>query len=109
MDIPQISEAQLQIITDCVNNTNAFSQMQPDREKDSLEDFSNWTRGVEHTDGLVEMGLLEEITDTCKDQVARVAVMTGGRKFRIFEATKIAQEMFRPKPWIKQTEPPTIH
>lgn len=93
MIIPQINETQLAIIADCVNGTGALSQIQPDKDKDTPEDFANWSRALQHVDGLVEIGLLEDISDKCKDQIANVMLRTG-RAFRIFEASKIARGMF---------------
>jgi hypothetical protein len=94
MSIPQISEAQLTIITDCVNGTQAFTQLIADKEKDSKEEYANWTRGEQHTQGLVDMGLLEDISGKCTEVLSRMSAAEG-RTFKIFEATPIAVAMFK--------------
>jgi hypothetical protein len=89
----QINEAQLQIISNCVNTTGAFTQLVPDKEKDAPHDFANWVRSLQHVSGLITMGFIEEITDKCSEILEKSFEETG-RRFRIFEATKIAQQMF---------------
>jgi hypothetical protein len=91
--IPEVNTAQVQTMVEIVNGTNAFSQIIPDSEKDSKTDFEAWTKGGLETQALVDLGLIEEITDKCSSQLANVFLQTN-RKFRIFEVTDTGRRMF---------------
>ena len=67
MEIPELTATQLSIITETVNGTGAYSQMDPDRDLDTTEDYANWMRGVDNTNALVSLGFLEDITDKCQE------------------------------------------
>ena len=97
MDTPEITATQLSIIRETVNGTGAFSQMEPDRDLDTIEDYANWSRGVENTNALVALGFLIDITSKCQEALAQVTASTG-RTFRVYEATKMAMQMFREGP-----------
>jgi len=83
MEIPELTATQLSIITETVNGTGAYS--------------ANWMRGVENTNALVSLGFLEDITDKCQEALAQVTASMG-RTFRVYEATKMAMQMFREGP-----------
>ena len=57
MEIPELTATQLSIITETVNGTGAYSQMDPDRDLDTTEDYANWMRGVDNTNALVSLGV----------------------------------------------------
>jgi hypothetical protein len=97
MEIPELTATQLSIITETVNGTGAYSQMDPDRDLDTTEDYANWMRGVDNTNALVSLGFLEDITDKCQEALAQVTASMG-RTFRVYEATKMAMQMFREGP-----------
>jgi len=97
MEIPELTATQLSIITETVNGTGAYSQMDPDRDLDTIEDYANWMRGVENTNALVSLGFLIDITGKCQEALAQVTASTG-RTFRVYEATKMAMQMFREGP-----------
>jgi len=90
----QITETQLSIITETVNETGAFTQMVPEKDKDSAEDYANWMRGCESTNALVTLGFLNEITDKCSETLGRLKGVMG-RDFKVYEATQIAMQMFK--------------
>ena len=91
--IPSINEAQLHTLNEMVSGTNAFSQLVPDPSKDTPSDLAWWQKGEAETQQLVDMGLIVETTEQCKDQISRV-FLTTNRLFRVFETTDIAKQMF---------------
>ena len=92
--IPIINEAQLHTLKEMVSGTNAFSQIVPDPTKDSTKDLEAWEKGEKETQHLVDLGLIVEVTEQCKDQISRVFLQTN-RLFRVFETSAIAKEMFK--------------
>ena len=94
MEIPSINDAQLHTLKEMVAGTNAFSQIVPDPTKDSAKDLAAWKKGEAETQHLVDLGLIKEVTEQCKDQISRVFLQTN-RLFRVFETMDIAKEMFK--------------
>ena len=93
----QITETQLSIIIETVNGTGAYSQMVPDRDMDTPEDYANWSRGVENTNALVALGFLVDISGLCQETLSRVTA-TMGRTFRVYESTLAANKLFAAGP-----------
>ena len=91
--IPSINEAQLHTLNEMVSGTNAFSQLVPDPSKDTPSDLALWQKGEAETQQLVDMGLIVETTEQCKDQISRV-FLTTNRLFRVFETSAICRAMF---------------
>lgn len=94
MEIPSINDAQLHTLKEMVAGTNAFSQIVPDPAKDSAKDLEAWKKGEAETQHLVDLGLIKEVTEQCKDQISRVFLQTN-RLFRVFETMDITKEMFK--------------
>ena len=93
MAIPEINEAQLFTLKEMVSGTNAFSQLVPDPAKDTPSDLEKWNKGEAETQQLVDLGLIVETTEQCKDQISRVFLQTN-RLFRVFETSEICKAMF---------------
>lgn len=91
--IPEINEAQLFTLKEMVSGTNAFSQLVPDPAKDTPSDLVKWNKGEAETQQLVDLGLIVETTEQCKDQISRVFLQTN-RLFRVFETSEICKAMF---------------
>ena len=92
MDIPEINERQHNTLK-LICTTGAYSQIVPDVERDSLQNFQTYSRGAQDTEELMNLGFIEEITDNCSDVLDRI-FLANGRRFRVFALTPLGRVMF---------------
>lgn len=95
MEIPKIDHDQLKLILEVVMNPDMkiFSQLEPS-DKDTPAQQCVLGKGKKDVDHLVELGLLKNITEVHKEQVAQILEQSGN-VYRIFEVTALAQAVFQ--------------
>jgi len=94
MEYAEINKNQLEIIELIIKeNMAAFTLVSPDRALDSDQNFTAWTQSNTDADGLVTLGMFEDVTEENKEYLQHLKLSTK-RNFRIFKLTPLAEKMF---------------
>jgi len=93
MNIPQLSPLQYEAIT-AAAACKALVQIQPDEALDKPEVYKEWKYRISQTEGLVELGLLQEVSFEGDPVLAKLTSQFPNRSFKKFAPTPTGQAMF---------------
>lgn len=100
MHIPQLTQKQYEILQSAITafydrNVDIITWVVADAELDKAL-YEGRKAGQDNVDGLVPIGLLEDITETSPEYSQALMVQSEGRKWHIFRLSDLAHHMFSP-------------
>lgn len=93
--IPEISVEQVTLMHGMIEQERTQAVIRPVEKLDPPHVFREWVQTNKEIDGLVELGMIEEVTHLTQDTVEMLSKGTGGRDFRIFLPTTHGKLMFQ--------------
>jgi len=92
VEIPQLNYTQLGLLKDMCN-LHRLAIVIPDNAKDSPNDYARFMDTNMAVDGLMRIGLIEDITELDETRPFMEALLASGRFFRVFAPNKIGRAM----------------